>query len=90
MLKPSRYLECGLKLSFPGNLCRALDQSAETVFLEKGCTVLDQGEKPDFIYFISEGLMREYYIDSEGNDKGSLPVLKDSENQERPLLQSRH
>lgn len=68
MKKPSEYLECGLKLSLPVNLKKDLDRSAEAVLLEKGCTVLDQGEEPDFIYFISEGLMRGYYIDLEGND----------------------
>ena len=68
MKKPSEYLECGLKLSLPANFSRTLDRSAETVLLEKGCTVLYQGEEPGFIYFIAEGLMRGYYIDSEGND----------------------
>lgn len=68
MKKPSEYLTDGLAMPFSENILRAIDRSAQVVALDRGTTLLCQGEKPSYVYFICKGLMRGYFIDAEGND----------------------
>jgi CRP-like cAMP-binding protein len=66
--KPSDYLEVGLKLSLGEDLKHIFNSTATVNRVLKGTNVLNQGEIPSSLYYVHEGIMRGYYIDSLGND----------------------
>ncbi|EHJ00381.1 putative transcriptional regulator, Crp/Fnr family [Clostridium sp. DL-VIII] len=66
--KPSDYLELGLNLSFGEDLKNILNSTATVKRVLKDTNVLIQGEIPSSLYYVHQGIMRGYYIDSLGND----------------------
>lgn len=66
--KPSDYLENGLNLFFEDDLKNVLNLTATIERVPKGTLVRKQGEIASSLYYIYQGIMRGYYIDSSGND----------------------
>lgn len=66
--KPSDYLETGLNLSLGKDLKYVLNSTATMMRVPKGTIVRKQGEIASSLYYIHQGIMRGYYIDSSGND----------------------
>ena len=46
----------------------ALAEIAENVSFEKKDTILDIGQKQEYLYLILQGMARSFYIDEKGND----------------------
>lgn len=65
------YLEI-LKRSYGINISDDLINKFSTVVSEikikKGNILIRIGEKSDYIYFVVSGILRDYYIDDDGND----------------------
>lgn len=66
--KPSDYLEAGLNLFLGEDLKYLLNSTATIMRVPKGTIVRKQGEIASSLYYIHQGIMRGYYIDSSGND----------------------
>lgn len=62
------YLEVGLNLSLGEDLKHIFNSTATVKRVLKGTNVLNQGEIPSSLYYVHQGIMRGYYIDSLGND----------------------
>ncbi len=66
--KPSDYLEAGLDLPLGEDVKHLFNSTAIIKKIAKGTILLKQGEIPSLLYYIHEGIVRGYYIDSSGND----------------------
>lgn len=55
-------------LSIKEDRILALAEIAEVVSFEKQDTILDIGQKPEYLYLILQGMARSFYIDEKGND----------------------
>jgi CRP-like cAMP-binding protein len=66
--KPSDYLEAGLDLPLGEDVKHLFNSTAIIKRIPKGTILLKQGEIPSLLYYIHEGIVRGYYIDSSGND----------------------
>lgn len=59
------YME---QLNIPEIMYRDLENAFSYTQVEEGKQLLSMGEKSEYIYLILKGIVRGYYIDSEGND----------------------
>jgi len=68
LVKPSEYMERKLQTTFNHNQEEIIEQEAKVVLFSAGHTVLWEGDTASYLYYIIQGVVRGYYIDSKGND----------------------
>jgi CRP-like cAMP-binding protein len=67
-MNPSKYLEEGLGVIFDPNIAGMIDDAVSLANFPGGQIILLEGERSENLYFIIRGIVRGYYIDSNGND----------------------
>lgn len=68
MVKPSQYIEKVMGSALSNDIVEPINRIASILTFPAGYTVIQEGEKAYNIYLILEGIVRGYYIDSQGND----------------------
>ncbi len=68
IVNPSEYFERKLQTSFTHDVKEIFDRKANAVSYSAGYTVLWEGDTALYLYYIIQGVVRGYYIDSKGND----------------------
>ncbi|WP_313259567.1 Crp/Fnr family transcriptional regulator [Lacrimispora sp.] len=61
-------MERKLQTTFNHNQEEIIEQEAKVVLFSAGHTVLWEGDTASYLYYIIQGVVRGYYIDSKGND----------------------
>lgn len=64
----SSQLEKILSLTFSAELKARMDSELSLAKFSKGETLLREGERSQHVHIILQGIVRGYYIDSDGND----------------------
>lgn len=68
IVRPSEYFERKLQTTLPHDVKEIINREANTVSFPAGHTVLWEGDTASYLYYIIQGVVRGYYIDSKGND----------------------
>lgn len=68
IVRPSEYLERKLHTTLNCQVEEIIDREIKTVSFPSGHTVLWEGDTASYLYYIIQGIVRGYYVDSKGND----------------------
>ena len=68
IVRPSKYLEKRLQVTLNQHVEKMIDQDTKVILFPAGHTVLWEGDTSSYLYYIIQGVVRGYYIDSKGND----------------------
>lgn len=67
-MRTSEYIERKLQATLSQDVKETIDSKATVVSFPVGHTVLWEGDTASYLYYIIQGVVRGYYIDSKGND----------------------
>lgn len=67
-MRKSEYFERKLQATLTQDEKETIDNKINVVSFPAGHTVLWQGVTASYLYYIIQGIVRGYYIDSKGND----------------------
>ncbi len=68
IVRPSEYLERKLRTTLNRQVEEIIDREIKTISFPGGHTVLLEGDTASNLYYIIQGIVRGYYVDSKGND----------------------
>jgi CRP-like cAMP-binding protein len=68
LMRTSEYFERKLQVILTQDVKETIDIKTNVVSFSAGHTVLWEGDTASYLYYIIQGLVRGYYIDSKGND----------------------
>lgn len=68
LMRTSEYFERKLQVILTQDVKETIDGKTSVVSFSAGHTVLWEGDTASYLYYIIQGLVRGYYIDSKGND----------------------
>lgn len=68
IVRPSEYFERKLQITLPHDVREIINRETNAVSFPAGHTVLWEGDTASYLYYIIQGVVRGYYIDSKGND----------------------
>lgn len=67
-MRTSEYLQRKLQVTLTNDAKEALDRQSSVVSFPAGHTVLWEGDAATHLYYILQGVVRGYYLDSKDND----------------------
>lgn len=67
-MKSSEYFERKLQKTLNQDTKEIIDTNTKVVTFPAGHTVLWEGDRASYLYYIIDGIVRGYYIDSKGNE----------------------
>lgn len=67
-MRTSEYFERKLQATLTQDVKETIDSKTNVVSFPAGYTVLWEGDTASYLYYIIQGVVRGYYIDSKGND----------------------
>jgi len=68
LMRTSEYFERKLQVILTQDVKETIESKTNVVSFPAGHTVLWEGDTASYLYYIIQGLVRGYYIDSKGND----------------------
>lgn len=64
----SEILKRNYGINIPTGLIDKFSSVVSEINLKKGSTLIRIGEKSNYLFFVVSGILRDYYIDDDGND----------------------
>jgi len=68
MKNPSIHFEEQFNIKFTKSIAALIDSNAKIIRFPRGQTVVHEGDAASHVYIITQGIVRGYYIDVDGND----------------------
>lgn len=68
LMRTSEYFEKKLQTTLTQDVKETIDSKVNVVSFPAAHTVLWEGDMESYLYYIIQGIVRGYYIDSKGND----------------------